>query len=97
MPTGPDTKAQPGTAPQFTNLDKVAHPQRPGALDRVESGALDKAAGAADPLAEAEAALKRLRERPDDKQAADALERALQRLKERAKPEGQPGNLPKKF
>jgi RNA polymerase sigma factor (sigma-70 family) len=44
-----------------------------------------------DPLAEAEAALKKLRERPDDRQAADSLERALQRLKEREKSQGQPG------
>jgi RNA polymerase sigma-70 factor (ECF subfamily) len=43
----------------------------------------------ADPLAEAEAALKRLRQHPDDKQAADALEQALKRLKEREKPERQ--------
>src|SRR5262249_33500240 len=49
----------------------------------------------ADLLAEAEAALKKLKERPDDKQAADALERALQRLKERAKPED-PKNQPGK-
>jgi hypothetical protein len=35
-----------------------------------------------DPLAEAEAALQKLRTNPDDKQAADALERALKRLKE---------------
>jgi RNA polymerase sigma factor (sigma-70 family) len=37
------------------------------------------------PLAQAEAALKRLRANPNDKQAADALERALKRLKEREK------------
>jgi RNA polymerase sigma factor (sigma-70 family) len=49
-----------------------------------------------DPLAEAEAALKKLKERPDDKQAADALEKALQRLKERKKPEGQPEKPAKK-
>jgi RNA polymerase sigma factor (sigma-70 family) len=41
----------------------------------------------ADPLSEAEAALKKLKERPDDKQAADALEKALQRLKEQPKVE----------
>jgi hypothetical protein len=51
---------------------------------------------AADPLAEAEAALKKLKERPDDKQAAEALEWAVQRLKERAKPEGQPDSPAKK-
>jgi hypothetical protein len=42
----------------------------------------------ANPLAQAEAALKQLRANPDDKQAVDALEKALQRLKERARPEG---------
>jgi hypothetical protein len=36
-----------------------------------------------DPLAEAEAALKQLRSDPTDKQAAEALEKALKRLKER--------------
>jgi RNA polymerase sigma factor (sigma-70 family) len=52
---------------------------------------------AADPLAEAEAALQKLRADPNDKQAADALEKALGRLKERrAKPEGQTGNPEKK-
>jgi RNA polymerase sigma factor (sigma-70 family) len=45
-----------------------------------------------DPLAEAEASLKKLREHPDDKQAVDALEKALRRLKEHPKPEGQTGN-----
>jgi len=37
-----------------------------------------------DPLADAEAALKKLRRQPDDKDAADALEDALKRLKARA-------------
>jgi RNA polymerase sigma factor (sigma-70 family) len=45
----------------------------------------DRPRGADDPLAEAEAALKKLRQDPGDKQAADALERAFQRLKERPK------------
>jgi RNA polymerase sigma factor (sigma-70 family) len=40
-----------------------------------------------DPFGEAEAALKKLRKDPGDKQAADALERALERLKRREKPE----------
>src|SRR5205823_1112026 len=46
----------------------------------------------ADPLADAETALKELRQHPDDKQAADRLERALQRLKEQAKPKGVSGS-----
>jgi hypothetical protein len=54
-----------------------------------------QAAQPSDPLAEAEAALRKLRERPDDPQATGALEKALKRLKERAKPDGAAGN-PKK-
>jgi hypothetical protein len=41
-----------------------------------------------DPVADAEAALKKLRQDPTDQKAADELERALKRLKEREK--GQP-------
>jgi RNA polymerase sigma factor (sigma-70 family) len=41
---------------------------------------------AADPLSEAEAALKKLRENPGDREATKALERALRLLKEREKP-----------
>jgi hypothetical protein len=37
------------------------------------------------PLAQAEAALKKLRGHPDDKEAADALEQAVRRLKEQSK------------
>jgi RNA polymerase sigma factor (sigma-70 family) len=50
-----------------------------------------KPAEPADPLAEAEAALKKLRQKPDDKQVADALEKALKRLKERKKLDGDTG------
>ncbi len=39
-----------------------------------------------DPVADAEAALKRLRQDPSDKEAADELERALKLLKKREKP-----------
>jgi RNA polymerase sigma factor (sigma-70 family) len=48
-----------------------------------------------DPLAEAEAALKALRDTHDpeaQRRAADALEKALERLKERGKPQGTTGN-----
>jgi RNA polymerase sigma-70 factor (ECF subfamily) len=48
-----------------------------------------------DPLVEAEAALKKLRQDPKDRQATDALERALKRLKERAKPDGAAGSQQK--
>jgi hypothetical protein len=40
----------------------------------------------ADPLFVAEAALKKLRENPGDKQATEMLERALKLLKQREKP-----------
>jgi RNA polymerase sigma factor (sigma-70 family) len=48
-----------------------------------------------DPLEEAEGALKKLRQDPKDRQAADALEQALKRLKERAKPDRAPANQPR--
>jgi RNA polymerase sigma factor (sigma-70 family) len=57
--------------------------------------ARNKRAEPADPLAEAEDALKKLRADPKDRQATDALEKALKRLKERAKPDGTAGNQQK--
>jgi RNA polymerase sigma factor (sigma-70 family) len=74
-PAGADTEAQPVASPE-----NAAFQQPPGALNRVGRGAPD-------PLAEAEAALKKLKEHPDDKQAADELELALKHLKGRAKPQ----------
>jgi hypothetical protein len=44
-----------------------------------------------DPIADAEQALKTLRQHPDDRAAADALERALRQLKENRGPKGGPG------
>jgi hypothetical protein len=41
-----------------------------------------------DPLADAEAALKKLRQNPNDKQATESLERALKRLKDLRRPAG---------
>ncbi len=49
-----------------------------------------------DPVAEAEAALKKLRANPNDRQAAEALERATKQLKERGKPQAAPANPQKK-
>jgi RNA polymerase sigma factor (sigma-70 family) len=48
-----------------------------------------------DPVADAEAALKRLRQDPSDKGAADELERALKALKEREKPRPPTGEIDK--
>ena len=45
----------------------------------------------ADPLADAEKALKELRQRPDNKQAADALKRAVEQLEKQPKPKDNPG------
>jgi RNA polymerase sigma factor (sigma-70 family) len=50
-------------------------------------GVVEKGTAGGDPLAEAEAALKKLRQDPRDRQATDALEKALKRLKERQKPD----------
>jgi RNA polymerase sigma factor (sigma-70 family) len=62
-------------------------------LQRLEALRREKAAkallgekAAPDPLAELEDAVKRLRKNPNDKQAAEALDRALRRMKERQKP-----------
>ena len=48
----------------------------------------------ADPVSDAEAALKKLRKNSGDKQATEALERALKRLKEREKPKVHDGTAP---
>ncbi len=48
-----------------------------------------------DPLTDAEEALKKLRTNPGDKQATEALERALQRLKERDKPKANAPGYPR--
>ena len=45
-----------------------------------------------DPLASAEKAIKELRQHPDNKQAAEQLERAVQWLKQRSKPKNNAGN-----
>ncbi len=52
----------------------------------VERNAASAEKAPADPLAELEDAVKRLRQDPKDKRAAEALDRALRRLKERPKP-----------
>ena len=64
--------------------------------EKLSDLAAQKMRKVADPLAEAEAALKKLKEHPDDKHATEVLEHALQRLKERAKPEEGPKNQPGK-
>jgi RNA polymerase sigma factor (sigma-70 family) len=50
---------------------------------------------AVDPVADAEAALKKLRQDPTDQQATDELERALKRLKERERPRPPADEVPK--
>jgi hypothetical protein len=60
--------------PRQPEHNEAGHPVA-NALDRRLDGKQ------ADPLAQAEAALRKLRANPSDKQAADALERALKQLK----------------
>jgi RNA polymerase sigma factor (sigma-70 family) len=55
--------------------------------------ALFRAAGT-DPVAEVEAAAKKLRERPDDKDALQELERAVHRLKAKQQPDGSEATKP---
>jgi hypothetical protein len=79
--------AKPGTTKKGSN-EAQAFDRRPSLIEGAHS---------ADPLADAEAALKELRQNPSDKQAADALERAVKQLGELAKPADQPkpANQPK--
>jgi hypothetical protein len=49
----------------------------------------------ADPFAQAESALRKLRQHPGDKEAADKLGRALEQLKERSKSQAPTDNTPK--
>jgi hypothetical protein len=74
---------QPGAAPGLGNNAGLL-PSAPVITGRRPN----QPEGAGDPLAEAEAALQRLRANPDDKQAAEALEKALERLKQRKKLDG---------
>jgi RNA polymerase sigma factor (sigma-70 family) len=53
---------------------------------KAEEAALRRAKEAPDPLAELEDAVKRLRRDPQDKRAAEAVDRAMKRLKEQPKP-----------
>jgi hypothetical protein len=85
-PAGGRTSSEPATSPRSQPPANVTPTTRPGDLFRTER-APDKPDGG-DALAEVEAALKKLREDPTDEQGADALEKALRRLKERTKPEG---------
>jgi hypothetical protein len=80
--------------PQLNSSQQVTAPPGSGSFIRVER-APGKPGGAGDPLAEAEAALKKLRQDPNDKQAANDLERALQHLKERTDSKAAPQNPPK--
>jgi hypothetical protein len=78
---GPANNA-PGHQPATATTSPSQHtPGRP--TDQPQRWFSAPREGGADPLADAEAALKKLRANPNDKEAADALDRALQRLKER--------------
>jgi RNA polymerase sigma factor (sigma-70 family) len=90
----------PGQEPPRRHSGQYIHPDlgqyiNPDLWKGKPPEAVDRKGGpqqAADPVADAEAALKKLRANPGDKQATEALERALKLLKERekSKPSGQP-------
>jgi RNA polymerase sigma factor (sigma-70 family) len=75
-----------GRAVPLADLDGDTHPDVVLFFDKKSS----------DPVADAEEALKKLRAKPDDKQAAEALERALKQIKERGKPQAAPISPQKK-
>jgi hypothetical protein len=75
----------------FTNLCQKGYIIRTEVIGKLEN-ARNLTAPTDDALVQAEAALRRLREYPDDKKAADALEQAVRRFKERAKPKTPPSN-----
>jgi RNA polymerase sigma factor (sigma-70 family) len=75
---GPGEFGGPGSA-GFT-------PGSPGPKGAAPPGAGLPGGDASDPAAAVDAALQKLRLEPDNKQALEALERAVQRLKEQAKP-----------
>jgi hypothetical protein len=85
IPEGADTRLDRANADRdmVERLERARQQPDPDAFERGEER-LDRVVVGekASPLVQAEAALKKLRANPNDKQAADALERALQRLKQ---------------
>jgi RNA polymerase sigma factor (sigma-70 family) len=75
-----------GTAFSRSNTDKLNSIIRTEMSKRRSEQAESKAKQDQDPLANAEKAIKELRQHPDNKQAAEQLERAVQWLKQRSKP-----------
>lgn len=79
---GPPQSGAPGVLPSL-----------PGPRGILRDGAGMGPKQKTDPVTDGENALKKLRENPGDKRATEALERALQRLKERDK-QNATGELP---
>jgi RNA polymerase sigma factor (sigma-70 family) len=75
-------------APKNAKTDYKAADPKAAYYRYIERGAASAEKAPADPLAELEDAVKRLRKDPKDKRAAEALDRALRRLKERKVPDG---------
>jgi RNA polymerase sigma factor (sigma-70 family) len=73
-----------------TAVNPALAPLDPGFLNMVYSGTVLSNL-VSDPVADAEAALKKLRANPNDQQAAEALQRASKQLRERGKPQAPPG------
>jgi RNA polymerase sigma factor (sigma-70 family) len=84
------SNAPAATSGSSTGLDAVADQYRGDLKARLDSNVPLQLGlffhSPRDPVAEAWSALARLQQHPDDKEAADALERAVRRLKERAQP-----------
>jgi RNA polymerase sigma factor (sigma-70 family) len=91
--TAPASTAAPATVPPRLRSSGDTVPEHSGPALAPSTAETSRRPKVADPLAEAEAALKKLRRDPSDTEAAEALERALHRLKvkEREKP-----NLPER-
>jgi RNA polymerase sigma factor (sigma-70 family) len=82
--SGSSTSSDAALFSAFTNLNKKGYITRTEVIGKLEN-ASNLTAPTDDALVRAEAALQRLRQHPDDKEAADALEQAVRRLKEQSK------------
>jgi hypothetical protein len=90
----PRSSTEPPTDPRSTKPDTSPPPGHNGPPPSTSEDSPKRPETVGDPLGDAQEALRKLRMNPDDKQAAEALERALKWLKEREKPRG-PGETRK--
>jgi RNA polymerase sigma factor (sigma-70 family) len=90
VPGGPRGQMMPPGAPAFPPArprpPAGSRPTKPDTSPPSTSSSAKRPDTTAEPLGDAQEALRKLRTNPEDKQAAEALERALKWLKEREKP-----------